>query len=101
MKIKKGDKIKVNTGKDNGREGRVQRVYSKQAKILVEGINLYKKHVKKSEQAPQGGVVDIPRPIAMSKVILICPKCGKPTRVSYKIEKGKKFRICKKCKSKF
>ncbi len=101
MRIKKGDKIKVITGKDKGREGKVERVYKNQNKFLATGINIFKKHVKKSEQAPQGGVVDVPRPINASKVVLICPKCGKTTRVGYKLENGKKFRICKKCKSKF
>ncbi|MBI2049725.1 50S ribosomal protein L24 [Candidatus Roizmanbacteria bacterium] len=101
MKIKKGDKIKVMTGKDKGREGKVERVYSKQNKILVSGVNLYKRHIKKSDQAPQGGVVEVPRPLDIAKIALICPKCGKVTRVSYINEKGKKLRICKKCKSKF
>lgn len=101
MKIKKGDKVKVQIGKDSGRQGKVQRVYLKQNKILVEGVNIYKKHIKKSEQTPQGGVVDIPRPLDAAKVVLVCPKCGKPMRTSYIIEKGKKFRVCKKCKSKF
>ena len=99
MKILKGDNIKVIYGKDKGRKGKIERVYKKQNKVLIEGINIYKKHVKKSEQTPQGGVVDIPRPINISKVMLICPKCSKPTRVSIKREKNKKKRVCKKCKS--
>lgn len=97
MKIRKGDKVKIIAGKDKGREGKVERVYLKQNKILIEGINLYKKHIKKSDKVPQGGVVEIPRPLFMAKVMLICPKCKKTTRVGYKVEKGKKFRICKKC----
>ncbi len=100
MKIKKGDKIKISVGKDKGREGTIERVYKKQDKILVTGINIFKKHVKKSEQAPQGGVVDVPRPIDTAKVMLVCPKCGKTTRIRFKVENGKKFRICTKCKSK-
>lgn len=100
MKIKKGDKIRVITGKDKGREGLIERVYRKSKKVLVQGINLFKRHLKKSEQAPQGGIVDVPRPILISKVMLICPKCGKTTRVGFKLEKNKKFRICKKCQSK-
>ena len=99
MKIRKGDKVKVIYGKDKGREGVVEKVYKKSMKVLVPGINLYKKHVKKSEQFPQGGVVEVPRPLHVSKVMLICPKCNKPTRVGYKLVDGKKFRICKKCKS--
>jgi len=99
MKIIKADKVKIIYGKDKGREGKVDRVYKKQNKVLIEGINIYKKHIKKSEQTPQGGVVEVPRPLDASKVAVICPKCSKPTRISIKREKGKKLRICKKCKS--
>ncbi len=101
MKIKLQDKVKVTAGKDKGREGKVQRVYPKQNKVLVSGVNLYKKHIKKSEQAPQGGVVEVPRPLDAAKIALICPRCGKPTRVGYLNEKGKKLRVCKRCKGKF
>lgn len=100
MKIKKGDKVRVITGKDEGREGVVERVYQKTMKIVLPGINIYKKHIKKTEQTPKGGVVEIPRALDVSKVMLICPKCGKATRVGYKIESKKKLRMCKKCKSK-
>ena len=100
MKIKKGDKIKVITGKDKGRDGVVERVYIKGSKILITGINIYKKHIKKNEKMPQGGTVEVPRPLDVAKVILVCPKCKKTTRVGYVIEQGKKLRVCKKCKSK-
>ena len=100
MKIKKGDKVKVIYGKDKGKEGVVEKVYRKAKKILVPGINLYKRHIKKNEKMPQGGIIDIPRPFDISKVMLICPKCKKPTRVGFLIEEKKKFRICKKCQSK-
>ena len=99
MKVRKGDKVKVIYGKDKGREGVVEKVYRKARRVLIPGINLYKKHVKKSEQFPQGGVVEIPRPLDVSKVMLICPKCKKTTRVGYKVVDNKKFRVCKKCKS--
>lgn len=97
MKIKKGDKVKITAGKDKGKEGVIDRVYSKQNKVVINGINIYKKHVKKSEKMPQGGIVEIPRPMDISKMMLLCPKCGKLTRLRYKLEKGKKSRICKKC----
>lgn len=100
MKIKKGDKVKVIYGKDKGREGVVERVYRKTNKVLIPGINLYKRHIKKNEKMPQGGVVEVPRPLDVSKVMLICSKCNQATRVSYQVEKGKKWRVCKKCKSK-
>lgn len=100
MKIKKGDKVKITAGKDKGREGKIERVYEKKAQVLISGINLYKKHVKKSEKMPQGGVVEVPRPLDVSKVMLLCPKCGKTTRVGYQVDKKEKIRICKKCESK-
>lgn len=99
MKFRKGDKVKVIYGKDKGRDGIVERIYNKANKALVRGINIFKKHIKKSEKTPQGGVVEVPRPIDISKLMLVCPKCSKITRVGYEIVKGKKFRVCKKCKS--
>lgn len=99
MKIKKGDKIKIIAGKDTGREGIVERAYKKAGVVIVPGINLYKRHIKKNEKMPQGGVVEIPRAINVSKIMLICPKCSKTTRVSYEIKRNKKSRICRKCKS--
>jgi len=86
-------------GKDKGREGKIERVYKKQGKALIEGINIYKRHIKKSEKVPQGGIIDVPRPIDVSKIMLICPKCNKPSKISIKRENKKKIRICKKCKS--
>jgi len=99
MKIIKGDKVKIIAGKDNGRDGVVEKVYSKQNKVLIPGINLYKKHIRKSEQMPKGGVVEIPRPIDVAKIMLICPKCKQATRVGYTVNKAKKLRVCRKCKS--
>ena len=87
-------------GKDKGRDGVVDKTYQKNRKVLIQGINIYKKHIKKNEKMPQGGVVEIPRAMDVSKVMLICSKCGKLTRVGYQIDKNKKFRICKKCESK-
>ena len=99
MKIKKGDKVKIVTGKDKGKDGVVERVYPLQNKILIPGINIYKKHVKKSEKMPQGGIVELPRSLDISKVMLICPKCSKQTRIGYKVEAKHKVRICRKCKN--
>lgn len=100
MKLKKGDKIKVRIGKDKGKTGVVEKVYANSKKALVTGINLYKRHVKKNEKMPQGGIIDIPRAMDVSKMSLVCPKCSKATRVGYKIEKDKKIRVCVKCESK-
>lgn len=99
MRIKKGDKVKIIAGKDKGRKGVVERVYPKVKKLLIQGINIYKKHIKKNEKMPQGGVVEVPRPLGSAKVMLICPKCGKTTRLGYEIVKERKYRVCKKCKS--
>lgn len=99
MKIKKNDTVTVQTGKDKGKQGIVEKVYPKQNTILVKGLNLYKKHVRKSEEMPKGGIVELSRPLDISKVGVVCPKCKKTVRVGYQIESGKKSRICKKCKS--
>ena len=87
-------------GKDSGKSGVVEKVYKKANKVIVTGINLYKRHVKKNEKMPQGGIVDLPRAIDVAKLALICPKCGKTARVGFRIEKNRKYRICKKCDSK-
>lgn len=100
MKIKKGDKVKIMAGRDKGKTGVIEKVFSKAGKVIIPGINQYKKHVKKNEKMPQGGIVDVPRSIDASKLMLVCPKCGKVTRVGYKVEKNKKIRICRKCESK-
>jgi len=99
MKIIKGDKVKIISGKNKGKEGVVEKVYKRQNTLLIPGINMYKKHIRKNEKMPQGGVVEIPRPLATSKVMLVCPKCKSIARVGYEIEKSRKTRICKKCKS--
>jgi len=100
MKLKKGDKVKITVGKDKGKSGVIEKVYKNSNKAMMTNINLYKRHVKKNEKMPQGGIVEIPRAMDVSKMNLICPKCAKVTRVGYKIDQGKKIRICKKCDSK-
>ena len=99
MKIKKGDTIVVIAGKDNGKRGKVESVSKKNKTILVPELNTYKRHVKKNDAFPQGGVVEISRPIVISKVALVCPKCDKPTRVGFVIQDKLKKRMCKKCKA--
>ena len=100
MKFKKGDLVRVTAGKDKGREGKIDRVYATQRKVLVPDLNVYKKHVKKNEQAPQGGLVEIARPLAVGKIALVSPKCKKVTRIGYVLEGKTKSRICRKCKAK-
>ncbi len=97
QKIKTGDKVVVMSGKDKGREGTVERVFPKKGTAFVPGINIYKKHIKKQMAADnKGGVYEIPRPIALSKLMVVDPKTNKPTRVGFKIEGGKKLRFSKK-----
>ncbi len=94
QKIKTGDKVMVLRGKDKGREGTVERVFPKKGVAFVPGINIYKKHVKKQMAADgKGGIYEIPRPIAVSKLAVIDPKTKKPTRVGFKVQGDKKLRI--------
>ena len=96
-KIKKGDKVKVILGRDSGKEGEVQKVLPKKSQVIVSGVNVYKRHVRKT-QGIEGGTLDIIKPVDISNVVLICPNCKKPTRVGFKISGKTKLRICKKCK---
>ena len=97
LKFKIGDTVKITAGKDKGREGKIEKTIPSKNAVIVPGVNLYKKHVKGS-QGQKGGIYDIPRPLNMAKVALICPLCKKPTRVGIRIVKNEKVRICKKCK---
>ena len=98
MKIKKDDTVLIISGKDRGRKGKVLEVLPKEGKISVEGVNLLKKHQKPKKSGEKGQIIQLPKPISISNVKLICPKCGKATRTGYKFsEDKKKYRICKKC----
>lgn len=97
MKIKKGDKVKILLGKDRNKEGKVMMVLAKEKKVFIEGVNLYKRHVKKMGDI-EGGIIDMPKPLNISNVALICPSCNKVTRVGYLINANTKVRVCKKCK---
>lgn len=96
MKIRKGDKVKILLGKDRGKEGKVEYVLGKKSKVFVGGANLYKRHVRK-QKGLEGGIIDLPKPLNISNVVLICPNCNKVTRVGYKLAGNEKVRICKKC----
>lgn len=96
MNIKTGDIVQILLGKDRGKSGKILRVWTKEHKILVEGVNVYKRHIKKTSQH-EGGILDLPKPIDLSNAALICPSCKKITRVGIKIEANQKIRICKKC----
>jgi large subunit ribosomal protein L24 len=97
MKLKKGDNVLIIAGKDKGRTAKIMKAFPKAGGVLVEGINLKKKHVRPKREGEKGQVVNVPSVINVSNVQMICPKCGKATRIGYKIEKDNKQRICKKC----
>jgi len=98
MKIKKNDNVMVIAGKDRGKTGIVQSAFPKEDKIVVKGIAMAKKHIKPSRKNPQGGIIDINLKVDISNAQIICPACGKPTRVGYKVSDKGKIRFCKKCK---
>ena len=97
MNIKRDDKVIVLSGKDKGKEGKVLSVDPKAGKVIVEGVSVASKHSKPRKQGEKGGIIKVETPIYACKVMVICPKCGKATRVGHKVVDGKKVRVCKKC----
>jgi large subunit ribosomal protein L24 len=96
--IKKDDKVKVITGKDRGKVGKVVKVIRKDNRILIENVNIVKRHTKPSAKNKQGGIVAGEAPIHVSNVLLMCNKCVKPVRIMMRtLENGKKTRVCRKC----
>ena len=100
MKIRKGDTVKVLSGNDKGKTGEVLEIIPKTQKIIVKGVNIRKKSVTPRRQGEEGGTLPSEGSIHSSKVALVCPKCGKATRIGYIVENGEKVRVCKKCNSK-
>ena len=100
MRIKKGDTVEVLSGNDKGKTGEVLEIIPKKDKIIVKDVKIRKKHVKARKQGDESGILSIECAIPSSKVNVVCPKCGKATKVGYSIEKDKKVRICKKCGAK-
>lgn len=97
LHVKKDDSVFVISGKDKGKKGRVIAAYPRQNRVLVEGVNIVKKHAKPSQANPQGGILEQEAPIHVSNVMLIDPKSGKPTRIGYKtLDNGKKVRVARK-----
>ena len=99
MKIKKGDTVKILAGKDRGKTGKVIKVDPKSEKVIVEGLNVYKKHMRPKRQGEKGEIVKISRPMNVSNSMIVCPNCKQATRVGFRLEKDNKFRYCKKCQS--
>lgn len=100
MKIKTGDTVLVLTGKDKGRTGKVERIYKKSDKVLVENINMHKKSIPKTEQYPKGAVIDVSRPVHISNIMTVDPKTKKPGRAFFTVIDGKKERAFKVSKRK-
>lgn len=97
LKIKKNDEVKILSGKDKGKSGKVTQVFINEAKVVVEGVNKKFKNLRPKKQGEKGQRIEFFGPIDISNVALICKKCGRTTRVSYKINEEHKYRICKKC----
>lgn len=98
MKIRKDDTVLIISGKDRGRKGKVLEVFPKDSRVVVEGINMKKKHQRPKKSGEKGQIIQFPGPLSISSVKLICPKCGKATRVGFKATGKEKVRVCKKCK---
>ena len=106
MKIKVNDKVKIIAGKDAGKTGKVLQVFPEEKRASVEGLNLLVKHLRPQREGEKGQRIEFPAPLNISNLMLICPKCGKATRVNYEIKevgegenkKMRKNRVCKKCK---
>ncbi len=97
MNIKTNDTVVVLSGKDKGKQGKVLSADPEGRKVIVEGVNVAKRHQKARRQEEQSAIIRKETPIYVSKVQLVCPKCGKGTRVAHKMDGGKKVRVCKKC----
>ncbi len=97
MKLKKGDTIKVIAGNDKGKTGTILTVFPEEGRVLVDGINMKKKHVRPRAQGQKGEIVQLPRPFQVSRAMLVCPKCGMSVRVGRELRGGRTVRVCKKC----
>ncbi len=97
MKFKKGDKVKISAGNDKGKEGKILAVFPHEEKIVVEGVNMKKRHVRSRRQGQKGERVEKPAPIPASRAMMICRSCGAPVRIGQHVRDGSKVRVCKSC----
>lgn len=97
MKIKTNDQVKILSGKDAGKTGKVLQVFPKLEKAVVEGVNIMKKHLRVRKEGEKGQVLELSAPLPVSKLALVCPGCGKAVRVGYKMDGDTKKRVCRKC----
>jgi large subunit ribosomal protein L24 len=99
MRLREGDKVKVISGKDAGKESRISKVFPKKDQVIVEGVNTAKRHTRPRGQTMQGGIVDKDMPIHVSNVMIMCEDCGRPVRISYRVDEHGKYRVCPRCGS--
>jgi large subunit ribosomal protein L24 len=97
MHVRRGDKVRVIAGKENGKEGKVLRAFPEKQRVSVEGMNMIKRATRPSQKNPQGGIMQSEGTMHVSNVMLICPNCGQPTRIARRRENGDRIRVCKKC----
>lgn len=97
MSIRTGDKVRVIAGKDKGKEAKVLAVYPHKERVSVERVNMIKKATRPTQRNPKGGILEIEGTIHVSNVMLVCPKCGQPTRIGRRRDDGTRIRVCKKC----
>jgi large subunit ribosomal protein L24 len=97
FKIRKNDTVEVIAGKDKGKRGAVVSVLTKKDAVIVSGVNIVKKAMKKRSQQDQGGIAEIEAPLNISNVAIVCKKCGRPVKIGYKMDGDKKVRVCRKC----
>lgn len=100
MKLKKADFVKIVSGKDKGKSGKIEKVFSKLGKVLVTGVNQYKRHLKARSQGQPSEIVTITKPLPLQNVALICPHCKVQTRIGFSLQKNGKIRVCAKCNKK-
>jgi large subunit ribosomal protein L24 len=97
FRIRKNDTVQVLAGKDKGKRGAVVQIYPGKDAVIVSGINIVKKAMKKRSQQDQGGIAEVEAPLNVSNVAIVCKKCGRPVKIGYKIDGDKKVRVCRKC----
>lgn len=97
MKLRKGDRVQVLAGKDRGQTGTIMRVIPKANKVVVDGVNVVKRHQRQTQVRIKGGIIDKDMPLPASVVAIVCPKDG-PTRIAFEVKDGKKIRVCSKCR---
>lgn len=101
LRIKKGDTVVLRVGKDAGKRGKVIAVMPGDAHIIIEGVNMFKRHTRARQAGKKGSIVEYPASLHVSKVLFVCPECSKPTRVGFVRKDGTRMRVCKKCKREF